>query len=219
MEELIRRHRPRWEAFVQAMEFIRFEQVPGAVLEFGVFAGASLALLGKALSFEVEDPPRRLIGFDSFAGLPPGEETHAHWKEGDCAVTHAWHPLAPLGTPVTPRLTLDLFAACDLPAPELVDGPFEETLPPRVPGEIPEVALVHIDCDLYESTRTVLAGLAPALQEGTVLLFDDWFHYRGNPNRGEARAFHEFLAEHPEWGATHYRTYATFCNGFILYRK
>ena len=52
-----------------------------------------------------------------------------------------------------------------------------------------------------------------------MLLFDDWFHYRGHPGKGEARAFSEFLAAHPEWGAAQYQPYATFCNSFILHRR
>jgi len=41
---------------------------------------------------------------------------------------------------------------------------------------------------------------------------------RGIPGKGEARAFHEFLDAHPEWGAVQYQPYATFCN-FILHRR
>lgn len=212
-------HLARFEAFVSTAELVNFERVPGAVVEMGVFGGSSLALLAKAFSFSSIGRERRLVGFDSFQGLPEASEDHAVWEEGDCARIHSWHPLFPEGTPVTPQLTRDLFEACGLPAPEIVDGLFDETLPEWVPEKIPEVAVVHVDCDLYESTRTVLRALAPAFQEGTVLLFDDWYHYKGNPNRGEARAFHEFLDENPEWGANPYRTYATFCRAFILYRR
>jgi hypothetical protein len=52
-----------------------------------------------------------------------------------------------------------------------------------------------------------------------MILFDDWFHYRGNPNRGEARAFREFTSAHPEWEPVHWTGYGTFCNAFILSRR
>ena len=78
---------------------------------------------------------------------------------------------------------------------------------------------MHLDCDLYESTREALEYASPALQDGAMLMFDDWFHYRANPHKGQARAFSEFLAAHPEWIATSYRTYATFCHAFILSRR
>jgi hypothetical protein len=126
--------------------------------------------------------------------------------------------LAP-GEPVSAGTTRELFERCGLQPPLLHEGRFDEVLPRVVPSEHPAIALLHVDCDLYESTRDVLNGAAPALQDGTLVLFDDWFHYRGRPDRGEARAFHEFLAAHPEWLAVHWRSYATFCNAFILVRR
>ena len=69
------------------------------------------------------------------------------------------------------------------------------------------------------SAKQVLNGVAPILQDGALILFDDWFMYRGSPKKGEARAFNEFLEEHPEWEAIHYQSYSVFCNSFILHRK
>jgi len=209
----------RWPTFLNAVDYVNYEQVPGDILEMGVFSGLSLALFAKAHSFDDKGMRRRIAGFDSFAGLPESAEEHARWKEGDCATNHSWHPLLAPGAAVTPETTRELFRACELPPPELEVGRFEATLPATVPAKYSQVALVHVDCDLYESTATVLSALAPAFQDGTAILFDDWFHYRGNPEKGEARAFHEFLAAHPEWGAVPYRSYATFCNSFLLYRK
>jgi hypothetical protein len=95
-------------------------------------------------------------------------------------------------------------------------GPFAETIGRVVPATYPAIALVHFDCDLYESTRDALALTAPALQDGAMLMFDDWFHYRGNPHKGQARAFAEFLDQHPQWVSVPYRSYSTFCQAFIL---
>ena len=209
----------RASTFFAAIEFVNYEQVPGAIVEFGVFTGISLALLAQGHRFDDKGMARRVAGFDSFDGLPPSAEEHARWREGACQTNHAWHPLAAPGARVTPEMTRELFAACGLPAPELHVGLFDQTVPPVIPATYSAVAVAHIDCDLYESTRSVLTGIAPALQDGTVLLFDDWFHYRGNPHKGESRAFTEFLDAHPEWQAAHYRSYGTFCNAFILTRK
>jgi hypothetical protein len=51
------------------------------------------------------------------------------------------------------------------------------------------------------------------------LLFDEWFSYKGNPAKGEARALSEFLDKHAEWGARHYHAYGSWSDSFILYRK
>lgn len=64
---------------------------------------------------------------------------------------------------------------------------------PMRPGSI-----FHIDCDLYESTVVVLEFIRPLLQDGSVLVFDDWFYYRGHPQRGERGAFAEWLGRYPE---------------------
>ena len=77
---------------------------------------------------------------------------------------------------------------------ELVVGLFQDTLEPflkRVPGPF---AVVHIDCDIYSSTRYVLTRLAGRLVEGCVLIFDEFFNYHGYQLH-EFKAFHEFLAE------------------------
>ncbi|MFQ5668099.1 MAG: TylF/MycF/NovP-related O-methyltransferase [Candidatus Binatia bacterium] len=218
IEQLIK-HDQRWSTFLHAVDYVNYESVPGDIMEFGVFAGCSLALLAKAYSFDNKGMTRRIIGFDSFEGLPISEEKHPRWRPGDCRTNHAWHPLLEINGPVMPQVTIDLFKACQLPAPLIEVGPFHATLPCLVPAKYPAVALLHVDCDLYESTRDVLQGIAPALQDGSLVLFDDWFHYKGNPNRGEAAAFREFLQVHPEWEAVHYRSFGTFCNSFILHRK
>jgi hypothetical protein len=122
------------------------------------------------------------------------------------------------GDPVTKEVTLDLFRRSGRDAPELEVGFFQDTIPRTVPAKYKSAAIVHIDCDLYESTKMVLEGLAPILQEGTVLLFDEWFSYKGNPAKGEARAFFEFLETRPEWRAQAYQPYGPYSNSFILYR-
>lgn len=55
------------------------------------------------------------------------------------------------------------------------------------------VRLAHVDCDLYSSTRTVLAGLADRFVPGSVLVFDDLLGYPGFEQH-ELRAFEEFVA-------------------------
>jgi len=218
MTQMIRRD-PRSTTFFAALDYINYEKIPGDVLEFGVFTGLSLALFAQGHSFDPKGMTRRFVGFDSFEGLPPSAETHARWQPADCAVNHGWHPLIPIGARVTPQVTRDLFAACGLQPPALHIGPFSETIHRVVPSTYSQVALMHIDCDLYESTREALARAAPAFQDGVMLMFDDWFHYRGHPQKGQSRALSEFLRDHAEWTAVPYRVYATFCQAFILSRR
>ena len=56
-----------------------------------------------------------------------------------------------------------------------------------------KVALVNVDCDLYESAVPVFRFIDPLLQEGSVIYIDDLFAgYKGSPSKGVARAFLEY---------------------------
>jgi len=209
----------RSSTFFDAIEYINFEQIEGDIVECGVFGGVSLSILAKGATFDPKGMTRRVIGIDTFEGLPASAEQHARWGEGDCATMHGAHPLLQPGERVTPESTRELFRRCELAEPTLLVGRFDAVLPTVVPSQVSRIALLHVDCDLYESTRDVLAGVADVLEDGAIVLFDDWFHYRGHPGRGEARAFAEFLEQHPQWHAVQWRSYGPFSNAFIVSRR
>src|SRR5512139_2566413 len=109
-----------------------------------------------------------VVGFDCFTGLPEDWETY------------------PAGT----------FACAPptIPNTRLVIGLFADTLPGFDFRTVDPVGLVHIDCDLYSSTATVLQWVMPHLRAGCYLVFDEWF---GHPEH-EPRAFREYTESHPE---------------------
>jgi hypothetical protein len=106
-------------------------------------------------------------GFDSFQGLP---------KIG----VLGREPAKPVGW--VPKVGENV---------QLHVGWFEESLPKFLSGQSGEVALLHIDCDLYSSTKTVLSALSDRIQRGTVIVFDEYFSYIGWENHEHA-AFMEF---------------------------
>lgn len=138
----------------------------GLVLEFGVHKGASLDILARRLA------PRTVYGFDSFEGNPED------WSGWD----------APRGVfdrgGRLPRVPAN---AC------LVKGWFEDSLPRWLAAHPGNVALLHVDCDLYRSTRTVFEHLGERIVTGTVIVFDEYFNYV-NWQAHEHRAFQEFVA-------------------------
>jgi hypothetical protein len=75
-------------------------------------------------------------------------------------------------------------------------GWFNETLP-LLPKDT-RFALVHLDCDLYESTATVLDHLFTHkhLSDGCQLLFDDFLENRMSKKLGQRRAWAECLQKH-----------------------
>lgn len=136
----------------------------GLYAEFGVYRGLSLRNIRACLPTHIP-----LYGFDSFEGLPgPWNEL----KAGSFA------------TNVRPAL----------PNTHLVVGRFEDTLPGFVQEHPEPVSFMHIDCDVYSSTRTVLTSFVDHIVPGTVILFDELFGYAGYEQH-EYRAFCEFIAE------------------------
>lgn len=132
-------------------------------LEFGVYQGASL----RAWSELLDNPHAQLHGFDSFQGLP-----------------ETWNAYNPRGAFDTDGSIAHL----DDPRVRLHVGWFHETLPHFVVPRHDRL-LVHLDADLYSSTRYVLETLKDAMRLGTLLLFDEFYDHMH-----ELRAFDEFLA-------------------------
>jgi hypothetical protein len=143
------------------------EENDGLFLEFGVYKGDSINRLAGLT------PNRSWFGFDSFTGLP-----------------EAWTPGARKGAfdvkgtlpPVRKNVTL-------------IRGFFEKSLPSFVAQHQNEqVAFLHIDCDLYSATRTVLNMLGNMLRPGCIIVFDEYFNYPDWKN-GEYKAFAEYIAK------------------------
>jgi len=224
MESLVKKD-VRSNAFQQCIRFINYELVQGDILEFGVYSGRSLALLSyyNKQYCQTENhvnrqnvPYRSCYGFDSWEGLPTDIEEHPRWSNGLFKTNHSYHPSIPHNQHIEPKDVDDFFKSVELNNIILVKESYDKL---KLPREINQVALVHIDCDLYESTKTVLNLIRWNIVDGTVIMFDDWFNYKGDSKKGEQRAFNEFLFENEHITATEYLQYATFCKAFILHSK
>ncbi|CAN5375387.1 hypothetical protein BH20VER3_BH20VER3_02500 [soil metagenome] len=76
---------------------------------------------------------------------------------------------------------------------ELVIGWFNETLDKFLATHPGPIKFLHIDCDLYSSTREVLEACAARLDSGSIIVFDEYFNYPGW-QEGEFKAFQEVVA-------------------------
>jgi hypothetical protein len=81
------------------------------------------------------------------------------------------------------------------------------------------VSVIHIDTDVYEPSLLALEFVAPALVQGSLLLLDDYDHLAASDAKGERRAVHEWLRNHPEFDLEPYRNYAIFSRAFIVHRR
>lgn len=56
-----------------------------------------------------------------------------------------------------------------------------------------DISFLHIDCDLYSSTKTIFEHLADRIRTSTIIVFDEYFNYPGWQEH-EFKAFREFTA-------------------------
>ena len=118
--------------------------------EFGVGCGRSARDLSRRISLD-----GNLYLFDSWEGIPDP------WDLGAGVI----HDKGDWKFP--PLVTRDGRL-------QVVDGWFNQSLPYEFPEQL---GLVHIDCDVYSSTRDVLFGCGDYIGEGTVLVFDELIGY------------------------------------------
>src|SRR5258708_26847345 len=109
----------------------------------------------------------------------------------------------------------------DMERAVLVQGYFAQSLTREVKhdADMGRDALVMVDCDLYQSTVPTLAFIAERLQEGTIILFDDWYCFGESEQHGEPRAFGEFLDAHPEWTAMPLQRFSGYGQSFVVHRS
>lgn len=151
--------------------------VPGVIMEFGVYWGRHLAALTALRGVhEPYNPHRRIIGFDAF---PSDPDT----IEDDAAVLGA-RPgrfAVPEDHPHHLRAVLDAHEASEhlhhIRRTLILQGDVREELP-RYLEQNPHtvVALAYFDLDLYEATRDTLQALRPCLTKGSILAFDELAH-------------------------------------------
>jgi O-methyltransferase len=151
-------------------------EIPGDTSECGVYKGAGSYLI---CQFNREDKElfRTHFMFDSFEGISaPTKFDGSYWREGDLS--------------------------CGMDVVKENLGEFENISIHK--GWIPErfsdiedkrFAFVHVDVDLYEPTRDSIHFFYPRMNQGGIILCDD-YGFTSCP--GATRAIDEFLADKPE---------------------
>lgn len=128
-------------------------------LEFGVWKGRSINRIA-------EHTKTLVYGFDSFEGLPES------WRTGFEAGEFS------LQTKNLPTVK---------PNVSLIVGWFDETLPTFLEKTNGNIALLHVDCDLYSSTKTIFDLIKDRIVKNSIIVFDEYFGY-------PTWECHEFLA-------------------------
>lgn len=149
-------------------EHMKLQHKPDTLwLEFGVASGTTINYISRFTNDKV-------FGFDSFEGLPE------KWRDGfeKGAFNRNGH-----FPPVNGNV-------------ELIKGWFNETLEDFIKKANKKVSFLHIDADLYSSTKYILNTLKDHLDKDCIVIFDELVNYPGfDGDKGELLAFYEFINE------------------------
>lgn len=179
----------------------------GNYLEFGVSRGTSMAIVYKALQdHDLKDA--RLIGFDSFEGLPE-QANEEGWRAGQYNSTQ--------------KATRQYLAsrAVDMERVALVKGWFSDTLneETRTRYSIGRARLITIDCDIYSSSKQALEFCLPHITDTAAIIFDDWGWTERKGQVGQKEAFEELLELHPTLDVESLPAYRPEARVFLVTRR
>lgn len=156
------------------VQFKRMPPIGCDWAEFGVWMGSSAEFYLSQLPDNVY-----LYLFDSFEGLPED------WKFRDGTI---FQPKGDYKLENPPTFTD--------PRVKVIVGWFRDTLPKFAREHKSPLALLHIDCDLYSSTKEVLVSMNKLVVPNTILIFDDFYNYGGEGWKEHSyKAFQEFVSE------------------------
>ena len=162
--------------------------IPGAIVECGVYKGASLIRLATFRNIFSDPSAKKIIGFDSFTEYPepdsPGDKAHMkQFAEGagrDC---------------ISKQQLLGIFSAKGINNIELIEGNILETVPDYA-DQHPElkISLLHLDVTAYQPTLIALENFYDRLLPGGLVLLNG---YGKEGIEGETEAVDDFFGIEP----------------------
>jgi hypothetical protein len=180
---------PRLYALVRAVEYVAARDVPGAVVECGVWRGGSMMAAALTL-LRLGKTERELYLFDTFSGMTaPTDEDVKRSGERAADLLAEETEDADIWAIASLDDVRDAVLGVGYPPERIhfVEGRVEETVPAHAPEEI---ALLRLDTDWYASTKHELVHLYPRLTSGGVLILDDYGYWQG-----ARRAVDEYVSQ------------------------
>lgn len=168
-------------ALHEAVRHLVTAEVPGAIVECGVWRGGSMMAAAQTL-VDLGVTDRELFLYDTFEGPPtPTEEDIAKdpHRYAESAPEQADGPQVPVVLQLLPVDEVkQVMRTTGYPEARMhfVAGDVQHTIPVESPDEI---ALLRLDTDSYSSTRFELEQLYPKVADGGIVIIDDYASYRG----------------------------------------
>lgn len=168
----------RTAALCNAVRYVATNNIPGAIVECGVWRGGS-SMAAMLVLLSQNNVSRDFYLYDTYEGQsrPTVEDVNI---QGVSAL-EKWANITNAGEKMTYASLDDVKEAVrqiGYPSERIhyVVGKVEDTIPNVAPKEI---ALLRLDTDWYASTRHELEHLYPRLSTGGVIIIDDYGHWAG----------------------------------------
>lgn len=194
---------------------LNVDQFEGCYIEFGVAHGHSMrsAEIAERSTYSkvigVKRVPRNLFGFDTFEGFQSHSQIDSHptWEGTLFNV-----PLSQIQRRFSSSRNVKFIK---MDATRLIDdnGKIADS---NDLGISENAAVILFDMDLYEPTFSALCWSRQIMRTGTFLLFDEFFAFGGDSNKGEARALREFLDSNPDVRVRDYGSYGAGGKIFVV---
>ena len=193
----------RLKIISRTLKYISGIRGEGDYIEFGVYKGDSFIpayLFAKYWGIK----NMRFFAFDCFEGIPSKGEEAIYYKKGDCCCSY--------------KNFKKILKDYDINDAIIVKGYYEKILNNELRKKLnlKKIKAVYIDCDLFSATKTALDWITPCLQDGTVLMYDDWFLCQNREDIGEQGATKQWLKENPKIKLTPYHSFNYGGMSFII---
>ncbi|MBL7860723.1 MAG: class I SAM-dependent methyltransferase [Cyclobacteriaceae bacterium] len=177
------------------------DKVQGDIVECGVGRGRFLTVFVYANTFYKLN--KKVYGFDSFEGFPVASPEDFGTRVVKTEKISGWDDVTPEMIQYVVQSDQDGEGSRSIGNSVkdviLVKGFFNQTLSYNLPDKI---AFLHLDADLYESTRDALTHCLPRMVKGSIIVFDELHEKEKWP--GVAKAVDEICTPQnlvPEWDA------------------
>tara|TARA_B100000965_G_scaffold8029_2_gene6199 strand:+ start:1089 stop:2252 length:1164 start_codon:yes stop_codon:yes gene_type:complete len=169
------------------------EEIEGDYLEFGVFEGSSFShaircyLKSKIYMPTNKSNEIRFFGFDSFEGFGKLDKDEIHPFYVDEQFKTSFNHV---------KKKINKVAKGSSVEANLIKGFLNESLregPSKY--NIKKARIIFIDLDIYSASKDAFNFCKGLIQEGTIIILDDYFSYKGSLNKGVAKAFEELKTE------------------------
>jgi len=181
----------KYDAIRHAHFLTGIEAVEGDYLEFGVFTGSSFAhsvrSYKKLGEFNQRKGPVRFFGFDSFEGFGESEDENQHPFFQDSNFVWPVERVLKRASKLARNHGVEA---------RIIKGFFDETLRDSKKYEIEKASVIFMDCDLHDATRRALEFCTELIQDGTILLMDEYFYFQGKAGMTPYGAFIDWCATH-----------------------